>query len=129
MKAIDMKAIETKNLTKRYGNLTALEGLDLVVEQGEMMALLGVNGAGKTTAIKLLSCLASPSEGEAWLCGHSILNETQEVKRVIGVSPQETAVAKKLSYSLHSGHKRSFDYLDCASFLTENLHQVCFQIL
>lgn len=92
-----MKAIETKNLTKRYKNITALDGLDLVVEQGEMMALLGVNGAGKTTAIKLLSCLAAPSEGEAWLCGHSILTAADEVKRVIGVSPQETAVAKKLS--------------------------------
>ena len=92
-----MKAIETKNLTKRYQNITALDGLDLHVEQGEMLGLLGVNGAGKTTAIKLLSCLAAPSEGEAWLCGHSILDEAQAVKRVIGVSPQETAVAKKLS--------------------------------
>ena len=92
-----MKAIETKNLTKRYKNITALEGLNLAVEQGEMMALLGVNGAGKTTAIKLLSCLSEPSAGEAWLCGHSILDEAQDVKRVIGVSPQETAVAKKLS--------------------------------
>ena len=73
-----MKAIETKNLTKRYGNLTALEGLTLNIEQGEMVALLGVNGAGKTTAIKLLSCLAEPSEGEAWLCNHSILDEAQD---------------------------------------------------
>lgn len=92
-----MKAIETKNLTKRYGKLTALDGLDLAVEQGEMVALLGVNGAGKTTAIKLLSCLSEPTEGEAWLCGHSILTAAQEVKHVIGVSPQETAVAKKLT--------------------------------
>ena len=92
-----MKAIETKDLTKRYGNLTALDGLSLTVEQGEMLALLGVNGAGKTTAIKLLSCLSAPTEGEAWLCGHSILTEPQAVKRVIAVSPQETAVAKKLT--------------------------------
>ena len=92
-----MTAIKTQNLSKRYGEITALDGLELTVAQGEMMALLGTNGAGKTTAIKLLSCLAAPSEGEAWLCNHSILDETQEVKRVIGVSPQETAVAKKLS--------------------------------
>ena len=92
-----MKAIETKDLTKRYGNLTALDGLSLTVEHGEMLALLGVNGAGKTTAIKLLSCLSAPTEGEAWLCGHSILTEPQAVKRVIAVSPQETAVAKKLT--------------------------------
>ena len=92
-----MEAIKTKNLTKRYGKLTALEGLDLTVEQGEMVALLGVNGAGKTTAIKLLSCLTAPTEGEAWLCGHSILNAQDAVKHVIGISPQETAVAKKLT--------------------------------
>ncbi len=92
-----MEAIKTQNLTKRYGEITALEDLTLAVEQGEMLALLGVNGAGKTTAIKLLSCLASPSSGEAWLCGHSILDDAQAVKRVIGVSPQETAVAKKLT--------------------------------
>ena len=92
-----MKAIETQNLCKRYGKITALDGLNLAIEQGEMLALLGVNGAGKTTAIKLLSCLIAPTEGEAWLCGHSILNAAQEVKHVIGVSPQETAVAKKLS--------------------------------
>ena len=92
-----MKTIETKNLTKRYKNLTALEGLDLSVEEGEMLALLGVNGAGKTTAIKLLSCLTAPTQGEAWLCGHSILSASDKVKHVIGVSPQETAVAKKLT--------------------------------
>ena len=92
-----MEAIKAKKLTKRYGNITALNALDLTVAQGEMLALLGVNGAGKTTAIKLLSCLTAPDEGEAWLCGHSILTEAQSVKRVIGVSPQETAVAKKLS--------------------------------
>lgn len=92
-----MEAIKTKDLTKRYGNLTALDGLTLSAEQGEMLALLGVNGAGKTTAIKLLSCLTAPTAGEAWLCGHSILDEAQQVKRVIAVSPQETAVAKKLT--------------------------------
>lgn len=92
-----MKAIKAQNLSKRYGEIIALKDFNLNVEQGEMLALLGVNGAGKTTAIKLLSCLTAPSEGEAWLCDHSILSETQEVKRVIGVSPQETAVAKKLT--------------------------------
>ena len=92
-----MTAIECKGLTKRYGKLTALDALDLTVEQGEMLALLGVNGAGKTTAVKLLSCLAQPTEGEAWLGGYSILTEAQRVKEIINVSPQETAVAKKLS--------------------------------
>ena len=92
-----MTAIECKELTKRYGKLTALDALNLTVEQGEMLALLGVNGAGKTTAVKLLSCLAQPTEGEAWLGGYSILTEAQRVKEIINVSPQETAIAKKLS--------------------------------
>ena len=92
-----MKAIETKNLTKRYGKITALDGLDLAVSQGELVALLGINGAGKTTAIKILSGLTLPDVGEAWLGGHSILGEAQNFKRVIGVSPQETAIAKKLT--------------------------------
>lgn len=92
-----MVAIKTEDLTKCYGKVTALDSLSLSVEEGEMLALLGVNGAGKTTAIKLLSCLTPPTSGEASLCGHSILKAPQEVKRVIGVSPQETAVAKKLS--------------------------------
>lgn len=92
-----MSAIVTTDLTKRYGDLTALDRLNLTVNEGEMMALLGVNGAGKTTAIKLLSCLIAPSEGDAFLGGHSIRTEAVEVKRIINVSPQETAVAKRLS--------------------------------
>ena len=71
--------------------------LDLTVEQGELFALLGVNGAGKTTAIKMLSCLTRPTGGEAWLGGKSILSQTGEVKQRIGVSPQETAVAPNLT--------------------------------
>ena len=71
--------------------------LDLTVEQGELFALLGVNGAGKTTAIKMLSCLTRPTGGEAWLDGKSILSQAAEVKQRIGVSPQETAVAPNLT--------------------------------
>ncbi len=92
-----MSAIVTTNLTKCYGDLTALDHLSLTVAEGEMLALLGVNGAGKTTAIKLLSCLVSPSEGDAFLDGHSIRTEAVEVKKIINVSPQETAVARRLS--------------------------------
>ena len=92
-----MQAIETTALTKRYGKLTALDGLDLQVHQGELFSLLGVNGAGKTTAIKLLTCLNKPTEGDARVGGHSITKEPDRVKALIGVSPQETAVAPNLS--------------------------------
>ena len=92
-----MQAIVTTGLTKRYRNLTAVDGLDLTVYKGELFALLGVNGAGKTTAIKMLSCLTSPTQGDALVEGYSIRREPQQVKRCIGVSPQETAVAPNLS--------------------------------
>lgn len=92
-----MEAIRTERLSKRYKDILAVDALDLAVEQGELFALLGVNGAGKTTAIKMLSCLTRPSAGEAWLEGKSILSQAAEVKQRIGVSPQETAVAPNLT--------------------------------
>ena len=92
-----MDAIRTENLTKKYKNLTAVDSLKLSVKQGELFSLLGVNGAGKTTAIKMLSCLTKPSGGDAFLLGKSIISDSAEVKSVIGVSPQETAVAPNLS--------------------------------
>ena len=92
-----MQAIETTALTKRYGKLTALDGLNLQVHRGELFSLLGVNGAGKTTAIKLLTCLSKPTSGDARVGGHSITKEPDRVKALIGVSPQETAVAPNLT--------------------------------
>ena len=92
-----MEAIKVTGLVKRYKNLTAVDGLCLSVEEGELFALLGVNGAGKTTVIKMLSCLVPPTKGEALVGTYSIVNEADRVKRLIGVSPQETAVAPNLS--------------------------------
>ena len=92
-----MTAIQIKELTKRYRELTAVDRLSLTIEEGELMALLGVNGAGKTTTIKMLSCLTAPSDGDALLHGKSICRDTAEVKAMIAVSPQETAVAPGLS--------------------------------
>ena len=92
-----MQAIKTMSLVKRYGKLTAVDSLELEIEQGELLALLGVNGAGKTTTIKMLSCLTSPTEGEALVGGYSVTREAEQVKRLIGVSPQETALAPMLS--------------------------------
>lgn len=92
-----MYAIQTKGLIKRYRKLTAVEKLNLQIGQGELFSLLGVNGAGKTTAIKMLSCLTRPTDGDALVGGFSIQEEPEKVKRLIGVSPQETAVAPNLS--------------------------------
>ena len=92
-----MRAIKTAGLVKRYQTLTAVDNLQLEIPQGELFSLLGVNGAGKTTAIKMLSCLTKPTNGDALVGGYSITKEPEQVKRLIGVSPQETAVAPNLS--------------------------------
>ena len=91
------EAIQIAGLTKRYRDLTAVDRLEFCIEQGELFSLLGVNGAGKTTTIKMLSCLTKPTEGDAFLDGHSIVTDAIGVKRIIGVSPQETAIAPNLS--------------------------------
>ena len=92
-----MQAIEAMGLVKRYKNVTDVNTLDLEIRQGELFSLLGVNGAGKTTPIKMLTCLTTPTGGDAVVGGHSITKEPEQVKRLIGVSPQETAVAPNLS--------------------------------
>ena len=92
-----MNAIVTEKLTKRYKDVTAVDGLSLSVKKGELFALLGVNGAGKTTAVKMLCGITEPTGGNAWLSGKSIVTELRAVKGIIGVSPQETAVAPNLT--------------------------------
>lgn len=89
--------IVLKNVTKRYKSTVAVDNLSLEIKGGEFVSLLGVNGAGKTTTIKMLSCLTAPDEGDAFLGGHSVRTEASEVKKIIGVSPQETAVAPLLT--------------------------------
>ena len=92
-----MEAIKMMNLTKRYKDITAVEDLNLNIESGELFYLLGINGAGKTTVIKMLSGLTAPTSGAAFVGGYSITSDVMHVKTVIGVSPQETAVAPNLS--------------------------------
>lgn len=92
-----MDAIKTVDLVKRYKDTLAVDRLNLTVRQGELFSLLGVNGAGKTTAIKMLSCLTLPTDGEAFLNGRSVVSQASEIKSIIGVSPQETAVAPNLT--------------------------------
>ena len=92
-----MEAIKTTALTKRYKEKTAVKELGLTVHDGELYGLLGVNGAGKSTTIKMLSCLTRPTSGDAEIFGHSVTTDTEKVKEIINVSPQETAVAAKLS--------------------------------
>lgn len=92
-----MNAVQTAALTRRFGEKTAVDGLELTIPEGELFALLGVNGAGKTTTIKLLSGLLAPTAGDAEIFGCSVCKQAQEIKRLIAVSPQETAVAPNLT--------------------------------
>ena len=92
-----MHEIIASGLVKRYKKLTAVAGLNLEIERGELFSLLGVNGAGKTTTIRMLTGLTKPDEGDALIGGYSIVKEPQKVKHLIGVSPQQTAVAQNLS--------------------------------
>ncbi len=90
-------AIRTEKLTKRYKDKVAVDGLSLTVNEGELIALLGVNGAGKTTTVKMLTCLTKPTEGKAEIMGHDVAEDSEEVKRLVGVSPQDTSVAENLT--------------------------------
>lgn len=92
-----MLAIETNNLTKRYKEKTAVNGINLKINQGELFALLGTNGAGKTTTIKMLSTLILPTDGEIKINGLDIVKDRQKIKEILNVSPQETAIAPNLS--------------------------------
>jgi ABC-2 type transport system ATP-binding protein len=89
--------VEAKGLVKRYGELEAVRGLSFAIRQGEIFGFLGPNGAGKTTTISMLACLLEPSEGTAIVAGHDVVKASSEVKRRIGLVPQDLALYPTLS--------------------------------
>jgi len=94
-----MNAIEIHELTKKYKDKFAVKNLTFNIQQGEVFGLLGVNGAGKTTTIRMLSGITKPTCGDATILGKSIISDSQAVKEMINISPQETAVAPNLTVS------------------------------
>src|SRR6201985_3707225 len=84
-----MSAIEIRNVKKRYKELQALKGVNLVVKEGEFFGLLGPNGAGKTTLISILAGLARPDAGQVRIIGHDARGAYREARRALGVVPQE----------------------------------------
>ncbi len=92
-----MYSIETKNLTKKYKEKAAVNGINLQIKTGELFALLGVNGAGKTTTIKMLSGLILPTNGEITIEGMNMKKDSFKIKEILNVSPQETAIAPNLT--------------------------------
>ncbi len=93
----EQTAIHLQNLHKRYGDLSAVDGLEFTVRRGEIFSLLGPNGAGKTTTMAMLSCLLAPTSGDALVMGQSIVRAPRAVKQAIGVVPQEVAIYDDLS--------------------------------
>ncbi|MGH8310712.1 MAG: ATP-binding cassette domain-containing protein, partial [Steroidobacteraceae bacterium] len=89
--------IRTSGLAKRFGEVTALDGLDLVVQKGTVLGLLGPNGAGKTTAVRILTTLLKPDAGSASVAGIDLLREPERVRERIGLSGQTAAVDEHLT--------------------------------
>lgn len=90
-------AIELQDLSKRYKEKVAVSKMNLSIKEGELFGLLGLNGAGKTTVIKMLTGITKPSSGDARILGHSISNELPAIRKLIAVSPQETSIAPNLT--------------------------------
>ena len=88
----DLNAIEAIGLVKRYGEQTALDGVDLDVPRGAVCALLGPNGAGKTTAVRVLTTLTAPDAGTAHVAGHDVLGDPVSVRRSLGLAAQDATV-------------------------------------
>jgi ABC-2 type transport system ATP-binding protein len=84
--------IETKQLTKRYGHLIAVNHVDLKLEPGDVFGFIGPNGSGKTTTMRMLATLLNPDYGEAYVCGHSIYTHPQEIRRLVGYMPDKFGV-------------------------------------
>ena len=89
--------LEVYELVKQYGNFTAVKGISFAVQEGEIFSLLGPNGAGKTTTISVLSTLYAPTRGDAVIAGHSVTRSPMDVRRAIGVVPQELALYDDLT--------------------------------
>ena len=89
--------IEAQGLVKQYDGIKAVRDLSFAIRQGEIFGFLGPNGAGKTTTISMLSCLLEPTAGSATVAGYDIVKESSEVKRRIGLVPQELSLYSTLS--------------------------------
>lgn len=90
-------AIETSGLSKRYGNLTALDGVSLRVERGEMFGLIGPDGAGKSTLYRILATLASPDTGTAEVCGLDTVRDSRRLRTLIGYMPERFSLYQDLT--------------------------------
>jgi len=111
-----MKAIATEKLTKKFGDLIAVDRVDLEVEEGEIFGLLGPNGAGKTTLAKMLATLLLPTSGRAFVCGFDVRERPHEVRKAIGIVFQDPSIDEKLTGREHLElHARLYGMRDRAA--------------
>src|SRR5438105_11415428 len=96
MNASPNVAVQTSGLTRMYGNLAALSGLDLTVNQGDLFGFIGSNGAGKTTTLRILATFLAPSSGTATILGHDVVRDADAVRHVIGYMPDFFGVYKDM---------------------------------
>ena len=89
-------AVETFGLTRHYGDLTALNSLDLTSNRGDLFGFIGSNGAGKTTTLRILSTFLSPSSGTAHVMGHNVVKDADQVRRILGYMPDFFGVYKDM---------------------------------
>jgi ABC-2 type transport system ATP-binding protein len=94
---MDDAAISLRGLTKRFGDLVAVDRVDLEIDKGELFGLLGPNGAGKTTIIKMLTTMLKPTDGEALVWGHNVVTEKDAVRSSVGVVFQDPSVDSMLT--------------------------------
>ena len=108
-------ALRIEKISKSFGKTTAVDRLSMCVQEGELVALLGLNGAGKSTLVRMLSCLTPADSGDAWIFGHSVSKNPQAVKACVGVSPQESATAPNLTVYENLDLMAHLHGLDCTS--------------
>lgn len=114
--------IEIKDITKKYHSLVAVNHVNLTIQDGELFGLLGVNGAGKTTLISMLSTLVQPTSGTASLMGYDLIKEKEEIKKIMSVSPQETAIAPLLTVKENLSFFSEIYEMEDYTYLEESIH-------
>jgi ABC-2 type transport system ATP-binding protein len=109
-------AVEAKNIVKDFGSVRALDDLNFSIKKGEIFGLIGLNGAGKTTALRITSTLLLPTSGTVTVFGHDVVKEASEVRNLISYLPEEAGAYKNLS---------GFEYLKfMANFITKDKAEV-----
>src|SRR6266478_3340643 len=122
---MEIAAILTRGLTRRFGELTAVDDVTFSVAQGQFFGFLGPNGAGKSTTVKMLTGLLEPSSGDVEVCGLNARSNARELKRLIGVLPEDLGLFDDLTVEEHlllTGDVYGIDRHETRSRTSQLLH-------